>query len=123
MSAHAISQSRLMGPAPTPRISLTQRGRLVFMGLPLILTVACGLFLTGLLNSPARAVTSADASQAAPASVVTVASGQTLWGVAAGVAAAADVETREVLNEILELNALDGSLIHPGQQLYVPRWP
>lgn len=64
-------------------------------------------------------MTSVQADQ--PVSVVsyTVESGDTLWGIAAGVTEDGD-DVRETLATVRDLNRLAGSTIHPGQVLILP---
>jgi hypothetical protein len=50
---------------------------------------------------------------------VTVRPGQSLWSVAE--AADPDADTRLVIQQIIELNALVGTDLSPGEQLLVPR--
>jgi hypothetical protein len=50
---------------------------------------------------------------------VTVRPGQSLWSVAEAVDP--DADTRVVIQQIIELNALPGMTLNPGEQLWVPR--
>lgn len=50
---------------------------------------------------------------------LTVLPGQSLWAVAE--AADPDADTRIVIQQIIELNALTGTVVQPGERLWVPR--
>lgn len=99
---------------------LTRRGRLVLLGFPAVATLvaaAAGLvFLLGMLTNQAQA--SAQEQPGVHAEKITVAPGDTLWGVAA--AADSEAEIQEVIAYIAELNDLSSSELQPGQTLYVP---
>lgn len=65
-------------------------------------------------------LTSADAEAPPPPTVEhVVRPGDTLWALAAGVAGSG-ADLRPVVDEIEELNSLDGATIHPGQVLVLP---
>jgi LysM repeat protein len=75
-----------------------------------------------LLASSVRAVGPPDAPPTdGPTDAVayTVAAGDTLWAIA-GRLAGPGQDRRPVVSEIRRINALEGSLIHPGQTLLVP---
>jgi hypothetical protein len=105
-------------PAPLPPLRLTRRGRIVLMGIPLVLLAALLLSLAGFFNSPAKAADSAADLAATPAVTVTVQPGESLWGIAAGVAPERDA--RDVVADIVQLNNLSAGGVFPGQQLFVP---
>jgi hypothetical protein len=87
---------------------LTRRGRLAILTLIALMVVLPGSW---------RAV--ADAQMAGPASItVTVAPGDTLWGIATEARPGAD--PRELIAEIREVNGLVESGLTPGQELVVP---
>lgn len=97
-------------------LTLTRRGRLVLIGLPIVLGVSMlvvlGAFLTSTAQAgegPARTSTTVD---------VTVVSGETLWGIAED--HAPDRDPRDVVAEIVELNNLTSSVLQAGQSLSVP---
>ena len=105
-------------PAPLPPLRLTRRGRIVLIGIPLVLLAALLLSLAGFFNSPAKA-SDADAElQTTSAVTVTVQPGQSLWGIAAAVAP--DRDARDVVADIVQLNNLSAGAVFPGQQLFVP---
>lgn len=104
--------------ATQPPLRLTRRGRIVLVGLPLILLAAVLITLAGFLNSPAKAADSASELSVTPAVSVTVQPGESLWGIAGSVAPERD--TRDVVADIVQLNNLDGATVMPGQQIFVP---
>jgi hypothetical protein len=105
-------------PAPLPPLRLTRRGRIVLIGIPLVLLAVLLLSLAGFFNSPAKASDSAAELQATSAVTVTVQPGQSLWGIAAAVVP--DRDARDVVADIVQLNNLSAGAVFPGQQLFVP---
>lgn len=101
-------------------ITLTRRGRLLLIGLPVLTALLCGLIALGLLAGAAanRVQASESAPMGVEAEVVEVSHGDTLWSVAARADSEEDVQT--LISRISELNDLDSSELQPGQQLYVP---
>lgn len=110
MSTISIAQ------APTTRLRITARGRRVVTALaatPLVVAIGFGALSGG------AALASRDAgSPAGTFDTVTVAAGDTLWGIAEDVAPGAD--PRDVVDEIVHLNQLSGSSVVAGQQLAIP---
>lgn len=122
--ALVVPQQRTAGPrratarraAPAParsRVRLTRRGRLtalaVFLGAALTVLLTLGGF---------SAVATRDAGTPPPVRVVTVHAGDTLYGIAADVAAPGHI--RETVHQIQELNSLPSSSLSEGQKLAVP---
>jgi hypothetical protein len=105
-------------PAPLPPLRLTRRGKVVLIGIPLVLLVALLLSLAGFFNSPAKASDSAADLSVTPTVTVTVQPGQSLWAIAGAVAPERDA--RDVVADIVQLNNLSAGVVFPGQQLYVP---
>ena len=106
-------------PGKPPRLRLTRRGRIVLIGLPLVLLAALILSLAGLLNSPAKAADNASGLTVTPAVSVTVQPGESLWAIAGKVDP--DRDPRDVIADIVQLNDLQAGKVMPGQQLFVPR--
>ena len=97
-----------------PRLRLTRRGRAVFTTLaaaPLIALVLAFALGGGI------AAASADLSTGA-FEYVTVEPGQSLWQIAESIAPNAD--PRDVISDIVRLNQLGTSVVHPGEQLAIP---
>lgn len=93
-------------------VRLTRRGRLVI--LLAVLAVAFVVFTS--LGSPA---VSTDQTHHATNEQIVVLPGQTLWDIAADIAP--DQDTRTVIAEIVDLNALTSAGdIRAGQPLYIP---
>ena len=101
-----------------PPLRLTRRGRIVLVGLPLILLSVVLISLAGFLNSPAKAADSVSELSLTPTVSVTVQPGESLWGIAGTVAPQRD--PRDVVADIVQLNNLDGGKVMPGQQIFVP---
>ncbi|PPB49783.1 peptidoglycan-binding protein [Arthrobacter pityocampae] len=97
-------------------LTLTRRGRLLLVGLPIALGVAALILLAAFLTSQAQAGESAPASTATVE--VSVASGDTLWDLA--VHYAPERDPRDVVAEIVELNDLRSSVVQAGQSIAVP---
>jgi len=107
-------------PAAQPTTSplrLTRRGRVVVAGLAVLLVAALSLLVAGAAQAT---------SHAAPLSAarhdlahVAVGPGQSLWSVAES--ADPDADTRLVIQQIVELNALHGDAVFAGERLWVPR--
>ena len=93
-------------------VRLTRRGRLVVFLTALAFVLMAGIFLG------AGAFGTDEAGTAPATEVVMVGPGDTLWGIAADVAADGDV--REAMSEIERLNALDSVALSAGQKLRVP---
>jgi LysM domain len=95
----------------------TRRGRVV-------VAVAAALLLAVLslvIAASAQATSHPAPSGAAQRNLaqVTVRPGQSLWSVAEN--ADPDADTRVVVQQIIELNGLTGSVVFAGQRLWVPR--
>lgn len=105
-------------PGKPPRLRLTRRGRIVLIGLPLVLLAALILSLAGLLNAPAKAADNASGLTVTPAVSVTVQPGESLWAIAGRVDP--DRDPRDVIADIVQLNDLQAGKVMPGQQLFVP---
>ncbi|WP_022893421.1 LysM peptidoglycan-binding domain-containing protein [Agromyces subbeticus] len=107
---------------PRSRLRLTRRGRVVFTGLasvPLIVWAFIAVLGSGVA---AADIDSAGSSfEAASFEYVTVGQGDSLWAIAESVDPHADV--REVIDEIMRLNALDDAVVEPGQRLALPVVP
>lgn len=112
---HLTSQQRKES---LPPLRLTRRGRVVLIGIPLVLLAAILLSLVGFLTSPAKAADSAAGLSVTPTITVTVQPGQSLWAIAGTVAPQRDA--RDVIADIVQLNNLTGGGVVPGQQLFVP---
>jgi hypothetical protein len=99
-------------PAAQGELRLTRRGRVFVVLVFLALLMAAVLALGG--NSAATD----SRGPAHPARTVVVQEGDTLWGIASGIAGPGEV--REVVHELEELNALPGPELVEGQRIAVP---
>lgn len=96
------------GDAP---LRLTRRGRVV------VFVLALGVGLAGMLgNQVANAGT---AAPGVPVQTHTVRAGETLWGIASGLAAPGE-DVRDVVDDLVALNDLPGSGLTAGQQILLP---
>jgi LysM repeat protein len=111
------SESR-MRKESLPPLRLTRRGKIVLIGIPLMLVAALLLSLAGFLTAPAKAADTAADLALTPTVSVTVQSGESLWAIAGTVAPERD--TRDVVADIVQLNNLSSGAVVPGQQLFVP---
>jgi LysM repeat protein len=97
----------------TTTLRLTRRGRIVLGTLIAVPVLAVSV----LLASPGALA--GDELVENDFEYITVLSGDTLWGIAKGVAPEAD--PRDVIAEIMTLNQLKNAALSPGQQLAIPR--
>lgn len=97
-------------------LRLTRRGKFVLIAMPIFLASVGVLMLLGLFLSPAKA--SADVPLGVEAVSVTVIEGDTLWGLAREFAP--QLDPREAVRQIAEINNLEGSVLFPGTEIYVP---
>jgi hypothetical protein len=112
-AASYVTASR---PAAAP-LRLTRRGRIVVAGLAVLLLTVLSLVISG-----AAQATSHSAPRGASGSgvgQVVVRPGESLWSVAES--ADPDADTRLVIQQIVQLNALSGDTVFAGQRLWVPR--
>lgn len=119
LTAGTTAQDALRSaPRRTP-LQLTRRGRLVFIGLPVLLATAVLLTVVGVFTTaPAAAEQGVRAVPSTPAVQVTVQPGESLWQLAAENAHGRD--TRDVVAQIVQLNGLSGDTVDAGRKLYVP---
>jgi len=102
---------------PVTPLRLTRRGRVVVAtAAALLVTVVC-LLLAGV----AQATNHGPSPRAARQNLVQVVvhPGQSLWSVAESADPGQD--TRAVIQQIIDLNSLNGDTVFAGQQLWVPR--
>ena len=97
-----------------PRLRITRRGRVV-LGALLAAPIAAALTLSALSGSPAQAGSTVST---ASFEYISVASGESLWDLAAWIAPQAD--PRDVVASIVELNQLSTTEVQPGQRLAIP---
>lgn len=110
---------------PTPRsfagVTLNRRGRalmrtLVVAGTVTLLAISALVLALG-FSSGVQAQ-AGDSVTASEVNYVVVGQDETLWDIAATTSGSQD--TRDVMTQIVELNALSTSVIQPGQRLAVP---
>lgn len=101
-------------PSVRTRLRITERGRRVLafvVSLPLVIALGLSVMAGG------NAIAARDTANQNFASV-TVVSGDTLWSIAEEIAPAAD--PRDVVGDIMNLNALSDTALRPGQSLAIP---
>lgn len=96
------------------QVRLTRRGRLVVLALAFAIVAAAAVWLA------AGSAATREGGGSPAVEVVTVAPGETLWGLASDVAATTGDDVRSVMEQIQQLNTLDSSMVYAGQQLRVP---
>jgi LysM domain len=102
---------------PAPPLRLTRRGRVVVALAAALLVTVISLLVAGV----AQATNDGPSARAARQHLVQVVvrPGQSLWSVAES--ADPDQDTRAVVQQIIDLNSLNGDTVFAGQQLWVPR--
>ena len=102
---------------PVAPLRLTRRGRVVIAIAAALLVTMVSLLLAGV----AQATNHGPSHRAARQNLVQVIvrPGQSLWSVAEN--AHPDQDTRAVIQQIIDLNSLNGDTVLAGQQLWVPR--
>ncbi len=116
--ARAARRARPSARTSRSPLTLTRRGRLVFLGLPVLAGSAALVVLAVVFLVPSTATATSEPVAGAGTERTTVHPGQSLWDVA--VATDPDRDPRDVVDEIVELNDLDSSLLVAGQLLEVP---
>ena len=102
---------------PVAPLRLTRRGRVVVALAAALLVTMVSLLLAGV----AQATNDGPSPRAARENLVQVIvrPGQSLWSVAES--ADPNQDTRAVIQQIIDLNSLNGDTVFAGQQLWVPR--
>jgi nucleoid-associated protein YgaU len=115
----AAARSAAPGLAPAP-LRLTRRGRLVVTGMAVLLVAAGSVALAGAAQAIGHSGAQARPGTAGAAiTKVEVRPGQSLWTLAEAYDPNAD--TRQVIQEILQLNSMSTDQVQPGQVLWMPR--
>ena len=103
--------------APDVALRLTRRGRVVVAAVAALLVTVVSLLAAGAAQATNHGLPPGAARQNLVQ--VVVRPGQSLWSVAES--ADPDQDTRAVIQQIVDLNALSGDVVFAGQQLWVPR--
>lgn len=103
-------------PPVATRLRLTVRGRRVLAAVVAVPVAAALGF--GVLSGGVALASRSDSAPAGTFETVTVLAGESLWTIAQDVAPSAD--PRDVVDQIVRLNALDGTTVSAGQRLSVP---
>ena len=118
LSQGALSQDALRrAGAPDVALRLTRRGRVVVAAVAALLVTVVSLLAAGAALATNHGLPPGAARQSLVR--VVVRPGQSLWSVAES--ADPDQDTRAVIHQIVDLNALSGDVVFAGQQLWVPR--
>ena len=97
---------------PTTAVRLTRRGRLAVLGFALMVLLVLGVVWGS------GSVATLHPGTPEPTRIVVVAPGDTLYDIAAGVAA--DGQVGEMVEQLQEMNGLDDPMLQVGQHLRVP---
>jgi nucleoid-associated protein YgaU len=118
-AAPADTPSAAPRPAPAP-LRLTRRGRLVVTAMAVLLVAAGSVALAGAAQALGHSgATARPGTAGAAITKVEVRPGQSLWTLAETYDPNAD--TRQVIQEILQLNSMSTDQVQPGQVLWMPR--
>lgn len=118
-AARPAAQAAVPRPAPAP-VRLTRRGRLVVTAMAVLLVAAGSVALAGAAQAIGHSGATARPGTAGGAiTKVEVRPGQSLWTLAEAYDPNAD--TRQVIQEILQLNSMSTDQVRPGQVLWMPR--
>ena len=105
-----------LAPVAISPIKLTRRGRMLVSTVSFAAMLAISLVsLFGIATASAKA--SNEASNSTNTQIV-VAPGETLWTIAARVNP--EIDPRAVIDQIMDLNVIEGSNVYAGQVLLVP---
>ena len=115
-AAQAPRRPAPVGESSTSPLRLTRRGRVVIAVMAALLVVVVSLIAAGAAQATSH---SAPRLGAQNLTRVVVRPGQSLWSVAES--ADPNADTRLVIQQIVELNALTGDTVFAGQSLWVPR--
>lgn len=115
--ANAQNTRDINRPRVAGRLELTRRGRFILIGLPVMLAATAVLVLAGIFTAPVMAAGSSGTGPV-DATTVSVMHGDTVWDLAAEFAP--DRDRQQVVAEITEMNDLRGSVLVPGEQIFVP---
>lgn len=110
----AARAPRRRSSAPAPRLRITARGRALLLGLVAV-PLSAALLVLALNGGGATATLEAGA----PAQVVMVEPGQSLWSIAERIAPRAD--PRDVILELVAFNRLESADVWAGQQISIPQ--
>jgi len=114
-----LQQQAVPRPAPAS-LRLTRRGRLVVTAMAVLLVAAGSVALAGAAQAIGHSGATARPGTAGRAiTKVEVRPGQSLWTLAEAYDPNAD--TRQVIQEILQLNSMSTDQVQPGQVLWMPR--
>ncbi|PYY32022.1 hypothetical protein DEJ33_13020 [Curtobacterium sp. MCPF17_047] len=115
MSTNAIADMQhTAAPVAHTRLRLTRRGRVVFTTLaavPVLLCVGIAMLNGGQASAGDRAAN-------VHFDTVTIQPGETLWQVAEDTAPNSD--PRDFIQDVVSLNALNGSAVQAGQEISIP---
>ena len=105
-----------LAPVAVAPIHLTRRGRFVVSALSFVAMLAFSLFsIVGLATASAKA---SNETASATTTQIVVAPGETLWTIAMRVNP--EIDPRAVIEQIKDLNVLEGIDVYAGQVLLVP---
>jgi LysM domain len=121
VSGDSLRTNQAAPPAPAQapaQVRLTRRGRLVVTAAAVLLVAALSVVLAGAAQALGHSGGQARPGTAAIAKVE-VRPGQNLWTLAEAYDPNAD--TRQVIQDIMQLNSMSTDQVQPGQILWMPR--
>jgi hypothetical protein len=113
--AVAMGERPIRTPMTPPHPRLTRRGRMAVTGVSALLIGALSVGLA----AAAQATRAGTASPGRYLAKVAVRPGQSLWSLAE--AYDPDADTRQVIQQIKQLNSMTGDQVRAGKVLWVPR--
>jgi len=117
-----FTRSRVRPAAPArrsaPAVSRGASVRLTRRGQVVVVLLMLGLLLAAFTVFGSHSAATGEAGTPVPTRTVEVGQGDTLWNIAADVAKPG--QTREMIHQIEELNALTGPELSVGQRIAVP---
>jgi hypothetical protein len=111
----AVGERPIRTPVTLPHPRLTRRGRTAVAGVSALLI---GALSVGLATA-AQATRAGSSSPSRYLAKVAVLPGQSLWSLAE--AYDPDADTRQVIEQIQQLNSMTGDQVRAGEVLWVPR--
>jgi hypothetical protein len=118
MTTTALSYDGIRPSTAPSRLRITRRGRAVLATILVAPLAAMALAFAPGFPLGGGAATASSELSTADFQYVTVEPGQSLWQLAESIAPGAD--PRDVISDLVRLNGLQDSVVHPGERLAIP---